>query len=91
MNVPQITNIETALRVYYHNSELGNAEITELFGKRSSATILRLKQKVKKVMCEREVISYGANRVNTAVAFEVWGINVRDLEKRMKKIKELNL
>ena len=91
MNIPSITGIEDALRVYYTNSELGNKEITDLFGRRSTATISRLKRMAKDAMNARNVLSYGANKVNTAVAFEVWGIDVKDLERRMKKIKELGL
>jgi len=46
---------------------------------------------VKDEMVTRDILSYGANKVNTAVAYDVWGIDVRDLERRMKKIKELEL
>ena len=91
MNIPQITNINTALKIYYTNSEIGNKEITALFGRRSSATISRLKRIAKTEMNDRNVLSYGANKVNTAVAFDVWGIDINDLEKRIKKLKELNL
>ena len=91
MNIPQITNINTALKIYYTNSELGNKEITDLFGRRSSATVSRLKRVVKDEMSIRSILSYGANKVNTDVAYDVWGIDVKDLEKRMRKIRELEL
>jgi len=91
MNIPPITSIEDALKIYYLNSELGNKEITALFGQRSSATVSRLKRVAKDEMSTRNILSYGANKVNTAVAFDVWGIDVKDLESRMRKIKELNL
>ena len=91
MNIPPITSIDTALKVYYTSSEIGNKEITALFGRRSSATIARLKKIVKNEMNNRDIPSYGANKVNTVVAFDIWGLDINDLEKRMKKIKELNL
>lgn len=91
MNIPPIIGIEDALKIYYSNSELGNKEIIALFGQRSSATISRLKRVAKDEMTAKNILSYGANKVNTAIAFEVWGIDVKDLERRMKKIKELNL
>ena len=91
MNIPQITSIDIALKIYYNHAEIGNKEITALFGRHSSATISRLKKVVKSEMNKIDMPSYGANKVNTAVAFEVWGIDKNDLEKRMKKIKELNL
>lgn len=91
LNIPSITSIENALKIYYSNSELGNKEITALFGQRSSATISRLKKIAKAEMNNRNILSYGANKVNTTVAFDVWGLDIKDLEKRMKKIKELDL
>jgi hypothetical protein len=91
LNIPAITGIETALKVYYSNAELGNKEIEMLFGSHSSATVSSLKKIVKKKMSDEGVLSYGANRVNTQVAFEVWGIDIKDLERRMRKIKELSL
>jgi pectin methylesterase-like acyl-CoA thioesterase len=32
MNIPQITGIDTALKIYYTHSEIGNKEIALLFG-----------------------------------------------------------
>jgi hypothetical protein len=91
MNIPTITSIETALLIYYKHSEIGNKEITVLFGRRSSATISKLKRIVKDEMNKKGVPSYGANKVNTITAFSVWGLDVSDMEKRSKKLKELNL
>jgi len=91
VKIPPITGIENALKIYYAHSELGNKEITALFGRRSSATVCRLKRVVKDEMNSRDILSYGANKVNTAIAFDVWGIDVKDLEKRMRKIRELDL
>jgi len=91
VNIPAITSIETALSTYYNHSELGNKEINALFGRRSANTVVRLKRLAKDEMSARNMISYGANKVNTKVAYEVWGIDVKELEKRMKKIRELEL
>jgi hypothetical protein len=91
MNIPQITSLDAALTIYYSHSEIGNKEITALFGRLSSATVARLKATVKDEMMKRDMFSYGMYKVNTAVAFDVWGIDVVDLEKRRKKLKELSL
>jgi ribosomal protein L15 len=91
MNIPKITSIENALKIYYTNSEIGNKEITELFGRHSSTTVSRLKKIVKDEMKEKNILSYGMYKINTSVAFTVLGIDINDLEKRMKKIKELAL
>ncbi|MCL2278604.1 MAG: hypothetical protein FWC20_04255, partial [Oscillospiraceae bacterium] len=91
MNTPQITSIDNALRIYYTHSEIGNKEITTLFGRLSSATYAKLKKSAKEEMSKRDILSYGLNKVNTSVAFAVWGLDVADLEKRRKKLKDLNL
>jgi len=91
MYIPTITSIDNALKIYYENGEIGNEEIKCLFGNRSSATISKLKKEVKAEMTKKGVPYFNANKVNTVVAFSVWGIDVVDLEKRRKKIKELSL
>jgi hypothetical protein len=91
MNIPRIRGIDTALTVYYTHSEIGNKEIIALFGSLSSATVSRLKKMVKAEMSKRGVYSYAMYKVNTAVAYDVFGIDVKDLEKRRRKLKELEL
>jgi DNA-binding Lrp family transcriptional regulator len=91
MYIPSITSIENALKIYYENSEIGNKEIKILFGCKSYETISRLKKLVKMEMLKREIPTFNAYKVNTAIAYEVWGIVTTDLENRMKKIKELSL
>jgi len=91
LNIPPISSIDTALKTFYSHSEIGNKEILALFGRLSSATVARLKTAVKDEMNKQGVYSYGLYKVNTAVAFYVWGIDIADLEKRRKKLKELAL
>ena len=91
MSIPQVTSIENALSIYYNHSELGNKEIISLFGNRSTATISKLKKIAKIEMTKKNICSYGMYKINTSVAFTAWGIDIADLEKRMKKLKELSL
>ena len=80
MNIPQIKSIDNTLKIFYTYSELSNKEIISLFGKLSSATIAKIKKSVKEEMNKRNIFSYGINKVNTIIAFDVWGIDVSDLE-----------
>jgi len=89
MNIPQITSIDVALKIYYEKAEIGNKEIRELFDVRSTATLSRLKKLIKAVMIERNIPTFSDYKVNTRIAYEVWGIDVADLEERRKKIQEL--
>jgi hypothetical protein len=91
MNIPNITSVETALTIYYNNPEIGNKEITALFGKHSPTTISKLKKMVKAEMDKQGLFSYGLNTIQTEMAYDVWGIDIKGLERRFKKIKELNL
>ena len=91
MYIPSITSIENALKVYYENAEIGNREINFLFGNRSTATVSKLKKLVKLEMIKRDMPTFNAYKVNTEIAYDVWGIDINDLEKRMKKIQELSL
>ena len=90
VRIPPITSPETAIKVYYLHPDLGNKEITELFGKCSSATITRLKGKARDKMLELGTPVWNANRVNTQVAYEAWGLDINDLEFRYKKLQELS-
>lgn len=89
VRIPQISSIEKAVQIYYSKPELSNADIRELFGARSSATINRLKAKVRAKMAEENIPVWNAQNVDTSVAFSVWGLKIDDLEFRLKKLKEL--
>ena len=91
IRTPAITSIETALQIFYTYPEIGNKEISQLFGKLSSATISKLKKAAKQRMVRENIYSYGTNTVNTKLAYLVWGIDIDDLEHRYKKLKELSL
>jgi len=91
LNVPPITGIDIALHIFYSFSEIGNKEICKLFGRISSAKLSKLKKAVKDEMHNHNIYSYGMYKINTAVAYAVWGIDVADLEKRRKKLKDLKL
>lgn len=82
-------DIMTALRIYYENPEIGNAEIRELFDVKSTATLARMKRRVKEQMDREGIGAFGHGMVNTKVAYAVWGLDVEDLEKRREKL--LNL
>ena len=71
MNIPQITSINEALKIYYGYQEIGNKEISSLFGRLSSATMSRLKKNVKDEMIRRNIFSYGMYKINTEVAFKL--------------------
>jgi hypothetical protein len=82
---------ETILRIGLEYTEIGNAEIRELFGRISSSTIVRLKNEARKLQTESDVLTWYPNHVNTKLAFKAWGLDVEDAERRYKKLKALGL
>ena len=91
MKVKQITDIETAIRIYYQYPEIDNNQMRELFGKICSSTAARYKKAVRDEQIKRNVKTMCIESINTTVAYDVWGIDVADLERRLKKLKSLGL
>lgn len=77
----RMPDIETTLRIYHGKTEISNTEIKELFGNVSSKTAAKLKKQVKKEMINQNVSTWRPNNVNTRIAYEVWQIDVDDLER----------
>jgi len=90
-NVPPITSIENAISVYYRYPEIGNKQIIELFGDISHTTIAKIKKHVKDEMYQQDIFSYGANTVNTEIAYQVFGLDISDLEHRLTKLQQFGL
>lgn len=87
--IPQITDIEAAIRLFYERIELSNTDIEELFGKHSSTTIAGLKAMARQKMREDNVPCWNTQRVNTEAAYSAWGLSIDDLERRYMKLKQL--
>ncbi|MBQ9624572.1 MAG: hypothetical protein IJR47_00540 [Clostridia bacterium] len=91
VTIPQLVDIETAIRIFYERLELSTQDIYELFGNISKSRMQKLKKLAKARMIELNIPAYGLHTVNTKVAFEAWGIDIKDLEQRRNKLKELGL
>ena len=91
INIPQITDIDTAINIYYRYPEISAKEITQLFRRHSKSTINRLKKLAQKQMTEDDIYTYGMYKINTECAYKSWGIDVEDLEKRRIKLQKLGL
>ena len=89
VRIPQIVDLKTAINLYYMRTALSNADIEMLFGKHSSSTIAKLKKMAQNKMVEKNVMSLNALCVNTAAAYEAWGLDINDLEHRFQKLKQL--
>ena len=87
-----IVDMKAAIRIYYQHPEIGNNEIKEIFGENiSPSTISYYKKAVRAEAAKRGVFTNVAHSVNTELAYEVWGIDIADLERRINKLKELGV
>lgn len=87
----RVADVETAVRIYYQYPELSSKEINELFGKElSSSTLSKYKGMAREIQNERDIYTIGISTVNTEIAYEAWGLDIKNLEKRLKKLRELN-
>lgn len=87
VRVPQVADIRAAIELYWKNTEIGTNDICRLFGV-SRERAGKLKELARVKMREEHTINYNPLCVNTEVAYEVWGIPIRSLEKRYAKLKE---
>lgn len=80
---------ETLYRIYYECFEVGNPELREIFGGRAGKSKLwQIKKDVKKLMVEKEIMPIFASNVNTKVLYEYLGLDIDDIERRVKKLRK---
>jgi hypothetical protein len=91
IRVPVIVSVERAVWIYNNCPYMGNNEIEQLFGKMSSQKRVKMKNIVFDEMDERGMTRYNNTTVNTDVAFEVWGLNIADLERRYSKLRKYGM
>lgn len=89
VRIPQITSIETAVKLYYSRLALSNKDIEVLFGKLGKATVARLKDLAREQMITDDVKAWNALNVNTPSAYKAWGLDIAELERRNEKLKQL--
>lgn len=91
VRIPQVSDHRYAIELFYSRTELSTGDIRELFKSASDVRIsgeraLKLKEMAREKQIEDGVPIYDAQRVNTEVAYKVWGIDIHKLEKAYKKL-----
>ena len=56
-----------------------------------NATATEMKKPVRRKQVEENVMVLDKNCVNTELAFKMWGIDIEDIERRVKKLEKLGL
>ena len=104
VRVPQVADISAAIRLYYEHTEIGNKDIRAIFGDMANGSYpitikaayndengTALKQLALEAMHERGTVHYNAQYVNTEVAYDVWGIDIKRLERGIERLNKLNI
>lgn len=97
MRIPRIRDLDTAVQMYYECIELHNDDIQKLFiSDKTSRPISRckvneLKKLARERMGEENTLVWNALAVNTKAAYKAWGLDIDDLEKRLTKLRELDM
>lgn len=89
MNMPTIKDIEAAVRIYNSTVEIGNKEIRAIFGKMETSRLKKFREIALAEMIRRECPQMHPFRVNTIIAFEAWGYDIKELERKYMKLKRL--
>lgn len=84
----KMPNAEKALQYYYNYTEIGNAEIKQLFSCGDS-TAIKLKKQAQKEMSKNTTKTWNPKSVDTICAYRAWGIDVKRLEEMVTKQKKL--
>lgn len=91
VRIPQVRDIEKAVELYYTRLDLSNADIKALFGAMGSQKVAELKKLAEDVRREKNAARWSPLRVPTSCAFEAWGLDIEDLEKRLARMRRLNM
>ena len=87
----KVPDLKTAIQIHYqYPAGLGTKQISELFGV-SPSTAFNIKKQVLKIMNERNIKCWKSSDIHTQTAYELWGIDINDLEKRYKKLLSLGI
>ena len=90
MRIPQLPSIENAIQIYYEKTMLFTRDIKAIF-KCSPVTAGNLKRFAEEKIAEKNIPVWNAGAVDTEEAFKAWGLDIKDLERRLEKLRRLSL
>lgn len=90
MKTNACVNIPVAVRYYYEKISLNNKDIKKIFNVTADTTAIKKKREVVEYFAgtDENPIHSLTNRLDTWRAFEAWGLDINELEKRLKKLRQ---
>ena len=90
MSNSKLADTATVLEIFYsYPNEIGNAELKTIFWVESSASVAKIKNKIRAAMIENGITVFNKKNVDTATAYEIAGLDIDRLEKSYLKLKKL--
>ena len=89
VRIPQLVDIEKAVELYYTRLDLSNDDIKSLFGNMGSAKVAQLKKLAEEERRRQNAARWSPLRVPTGCAFDAWGLNIEDLERRLAALHKI--
>ncbi len=84
-----IADTASAIRLYYSKGYLNNKDIGQIFGTEVKSTIYQMKKPVTEEEKKRNLPVAVPFHINAKIAFEMWGLDIAELEKNQKKLNAL--
>ncbi len=82
-------NIEVAIEFYYSKFELTTMDIAKIFSCSRSAALARKRAVMAESVKQKpRPLVFDPKNVNTEFAFEQWGLDVKDMEEKYKKLQK---
>ena len=91
MSKPKQINVKEAVKIYYSKIEIGTSDIKRIFSVSSDTSAGRLKKQVREQMALENKKPMFSGNVLTKTAFEVWGLDIKELERMYNKSIALGL
>ena len=83
-------NIEFAVTLYYERIWLESSDINQLFNISSSSTLAKYRNEVIEYFKDKDISPvHRNNKLDTWLAYEAWGLNIENLEKRLRKLQKI--
>ena len=90
IRVPQVRELESAIRLYYERSAFGIKDIMEIFDV-SDSTALRLKNAAREQERNEGIPCWNVRYVNPEAAFRAWGLDITRMETSLKRLRSLKI
>ena len=89
-NVPPVADAAYAIVCFYSKNQLTSSDLMRIFD-RSRSFCCQLIGRTRDVLEKEGIPLWSLGAVSTVAAYQAWGIDIKHLEKGLKRLQELGL